>query len=852
MLAAAVALTSAASGQQLAVDASCTGKAFVAQDNFVVCTWTVDLGPSRFLSLVSPSGRFRASNGAGQILGEFGVRQFRANATGLVSFSGETVGISADVVRRVHRLGSGGLTLERSFTVESPGGLRLQETAVFPLRIEVPVLNVDVYPKQAAVPICGRTETDLVWTVDISNVGPLEVVSSSGKFLSGDRHEYLVPIPLGTVRTLGRMSETVDIPDALSEAAQVTFVRTFDFKDPSGGNGNVIEKRTRSVTLTRDRSFRVTVTPRRISLTPGALVTVPLVWQADAESCQTLVSDSGRFKTLGGRLLGTETRRLVLTGSDPFTENLSIPAEVLVEASQIEGAPIRYVREFREGDLDSRAEVILDVTEGIAAPFAIRRLELRFSGGEPFRLVERGQNLAAVAELTYAGTGLLEATWEVADPGTTLGTPVFRPLRLERRNLSGGGRIRLSSPALPTDLVGGHQVRLRITAPSPSFEEPVLRYQVGEQPEIVTRLPPPPRDAPLPGDEDTYEPREIIVLSADMEEALVHERIGLQPKMRRVLDSFDGLVVTVFRVPAGAEVGALVAELRERFPMLWADANHHYRLQQSATLGEIRLDDVWKGGEKAAERIGWSKSQRDCDPGEVRVGLIDTPVDPEVVSGIAGRKPLILRGLRNPSTDHGTAVAGLIHGAGDFEGLIPNAPLYVAEAVYQGTTRGLGGFVSSVRLALAIDWLISDIVEADVILMSVAGPRNALIDYLVRKWLPENRANMRLVAPFDAGRADCDVYPAAYGAELDSVVGVIAVGDDGEPISGFSTACKAYAAPAAEANCGYSCATPFVTAALWVGNPRRQAVELGTRPLETGWRIVTAPPCPTGAGNRER
>ena len=76
---------------------------------------------------------------------------------------------------------------------------------------------------------------------------------------------------------------------------------------------------------------------------------------------------------------------------------------------------------------------------------------LSFDNGSSVRILPRNNAIHAQAELGYNGTGLLQAVWEVADPASTSGTPVYRPLLQVREYLTLGDAKTLKSPPLPTN-----------------------------------------------------------------------------------------------------------------------------------------------------------------------------------------------------------------------------------------------------------------------------------------------------------------------------------------------------------------------------------------------------------------
>jgi len=95
--------------------------------------------------------------------------------------------------------------------------------------------------------------------------------------------------------------------------------------------------------------------------------------------------------------------------------------------------------------------------------------------------------------------------WEIADPSSTLGTPVFRPLTLVRQQLAAGGRVTLHSPALPTNRLGLYLLRLRITDPQLPYETPMIRYFVMNEADMPR--PPAPMNQTAPDDNSNVGPQ---------------------------------------------------------------------------------------------------------------------------------------------------------------------------------------------------------------------------------------------------------------------------------------------------------------------------------------------------------
>jgi len=124
--------------------------------------------------------------------------------------------------------------------------------------------------------------------------------------------------------------------------------------------------------------------------------------------------------------------------------------------------------------------VTLNITGSGGASFAITREALSFDDGSAVRVIPRGLKLQAQAEVNYSGTGLMQAMWEIAEPSSTSGEPVYRPLAQVNQSLLSVDSQVLKSPVLPTDSIGLYLLRLRIIDPLADYETPVIRYFVGE------------------------------------------------------------------------------------------------------------------------------------------------------------------------------------------------------------------------------------------------------------------------------------------------------------------------------------------------------------------------------------
>lgn len=104
------------------------------------------------------------------------------------------------------------------------------------------------------------------------------------------------------------------------------------------------------------------------------------------------------------------------------------------------------------------------------ASFAVQMMKLGFSNLSSMTVVEPGEELYAYLDVNYSGTGTLVGSWQLAEPGSTAGNPLYRTLKLERKPLNQFQHSRLVSPKLPTDKPGKYLLRFCLPA----------TYQTGE------------------------------------------------------------------------------------------------------------------------------------------------------------------------------------------------------------------------------------------------------------------------------------------------------------------------------------------------------------------------------------
>ncbi len=256
---------------------------------------------------------------------------------------------------------------------------------------------------------------------------------------------------------------------------------------------------------------QVDTTPTTANVAIGRASSVSFVWRVfnTNNAPQTVSSASGTFRDSinGNTILGTINSPLTATANNfcggfpsaclpvtvvvNFSETIVIPTDVVARALQMGLGSIVYQRSFTPTGTSSTAAITLNITSSSAANFNISGEILSFDNGSSVRILPRNNAIHAQAELGYNGTGLLQAVWEIAEPATTSGTPVFRPLTQVREYLTLGDTKTLKSPALPTGAVGLYLIRLRVIDPIVPFTMPVIRYFVAEG-RVGKELPPDP------------------------------------------------------------------------------------------------------------------------------------------------------------------------------------------------------------------------------------------------------------------------------------------------------------------------------------------------------------------------
>lgn len=300
-------------------------------------------------------------------------------------------------------------------------------------------------------------------------------------------------------------------------------------------------------------------------------------------------------------------------------------------------------------------------------------------------------------------------------------------------------------------------------------------------------------------DEDGFPVRRGEIVALDLSAATVQ---AIQAKGFRVVERrpISEVGRELFRLtgPSGMAATAARDELRKVDPAVVVDLVHYYGLNMTAGAKPVPVRKA---------------SRPPMQPGKLAVGMIDTAVadhqalrSTRLVNWSAGKQDAA-------PVEHGTAVASLLATEG-------SSTIYAAN-IFRGSAQR--PYTSAEVIADALGWMLAN--KVGTVNMSLAGPRNLILDRLIRD---AGAKGLQVVAAAGNGGPTA---PPAYPAALPGVIAVTAVDNDrriyryanrGRYIA---VAAKGVAVMAAQARGGYarfdgtSFATPHVTA--WIARCRQ-------------------------------
>jgi subtilisin family serine protease len=226
-----------------------------------------------------------------------------------------------------------------------------------------------------------------------------------------------------------------------------------------------------------------------------------------------------------------------------------------------------------------------------------------------------------------------------------------------------------------------------------------------------------------------------------------------------------GVHCVVFAASPEAQIDALVTQLAADGRVESAQAMNWFELQGAivATRG-----DPHRVLQRSHDVLGIAEAHRWTTGRGVRVAVVDTGVaaaHPDLSGQVTARKNFAAGEAQDDR--HGTAIAGVIgakagNGIG-IVGIAPGARLLALRACEERESGGRGS-CSTFDLARAIDFAI--VAEADVLNLSLGGPRDRLLERLL-----EQAIERRIVVVAAAGEGDA-AFPSG-------MTGVIAVSGEG-------------------------------------------------------------------------
>lgn len=304
-----------------------------------------------------------------------------------------------------------------------------------------------------------------------------------------------------------------------------------------------------------------------------------------------------------------------------------------------------------------------------------------------------------------------------------------------------------------------------------------------------------------------YEEGELLVINPPRGFTTDIRTLGYRVKESFKIQNIELLVVRI-AIPANVSVPDARQQLRDRFPNVLIDANHHY----SPAAGVEFPNKV------ARAMIRWDKAPATCGEG-VRLGMIDTNIDlnhPALKGQKISFKSFHGSDRKPGPKDHGTAIASILVGTPEWGGLLPGAELFAGNMFEVNREGRKVGNLSG--LLKAVSWLFQ--MKVDIINLSFAGADNKVMRKVFES-VQQN--NMIMVASVgNWGFSDTPAYPAAYKG----VIGVTGIDDRGLPYAKANTGnfidfaapgVRVYtAAPGGSGRLqtGTSFAVPFITAMM--------------------------------------
>ncbi len=234
---------------------------------------------------------------------------------------------------------------------------------------------------------------------------------------------------------------------------------------------------------------------------------------------------------------------------------------------------------------------------------------------------------------------------------------------------------------------------------------------------------------------------EIVAMDMNSKALSNAEKAGFQVIARTRLDSLDSEVVRL-SVPKGMDGETALQRMKAIDANASYDFTHYYGLQFTPQGA--------RGATKSA--------MRNTKVGNLRVGMVDTAVGSHnLLAATRVEQHDFGSGKAASPMEHGTAIASLLANKG--------ASHIFAANIFRGGASA--PYTSADKIVSALDWLVGK--NVSVINMSLAGPRNAILDKLI------GRVSARGFVVVAAAGNGGPSAPPAYPAALKDVIAVTAV-----------------------------------------------------------------------------
>lgn len=204
-----------------------------------------------------------------------------------------------------------------------------------------------------------------------------------------------------------------------------------------------------------------------------------VVWQVAATSgysSGTYSRDAQIINPTTGAVLATVGGTLSRSGRAPymFSELIDLPAASVQSWVSSGVRRLLLVRTFNSSGTTPatvRAQMVLNIaSSALRAPrennegeLLVQRLNLSFVDNQRVKVVQPADEVKAKVQISYSGNGQLQGRWQVAEPASTQGAPVYRTLTLVSQYLGAAQQTVLTSPLLPSNAAGKYLVRFCVT-----------------------------------------------------------------------------------------------------------------------------------------------------------------------------------------------------------------------------------------------------------------------------------------------------------------------------------------------------------------------------------------------------